>query len=135
MYIYLQSKMCRELEALEEKYRTGAEMSEGDLRRIDLLTHSMKSLATYIAMKEAEDYRTGQMAPAQNQMSGTMNGGMSNQAFAYAPSNQGNMGSGMHQAMQYPNNSSMASYADNSYAQRSMQRPGYPPYPQGEQRW
>lgn len=56
MYKHLENKMCKELEALEEKYRTGAEMSEGDLRRIDLLVHSLKSMATYKAMKEAEEY-------------------------------------------------------------------------------
>ena len=56
MYTHLQNKLCKELEALEDKYRSGAEMSEGDLRKIDLLTHSIKSLKTYIAMKEAEDY-------------------------------------------------------------------------------
>ena len=55
MYRNLESKLCRELEALEEKYRSGAEMSEGDLRRIDLLVHSIKSIATYKAMKEAEE--------------------------------------------------------------------------------
>ncbi len=127
----LEAKMCKELDLLEEKYRTGAEMSEGDLRRIDLLTHAIKSLATYSAMKEAEDYRSEQMASMQNQMSGRM----SNQAFSYAPNNQGNMGSGMYQPMPYPNGSGMNSYADNSYTQRGMQRPGYPSYTQGEQRW
>ena len=54
-YMNLESKLCRELELLEEKYRNGAEMSEGDLRKIDLLAHSMKCLATFVAMKEAEN--------------------------------------------------------------------------------
>lgn len=56
MYQHLESKLCKELQDLEEKYRSGAEMSEGDLRRIDLLVHSLKSLATYRAMKEAQGY-------------------------------------------------------------------------------
>lgn len=60
MYMNLEKKMCKELEALEEKYRTGAEMSEGDLRRIDLLVHSLKSMATYRAMKNAEEYENNQ---------------------------------------------------------------------------
>ena len=38
-YDLLESKICKELDLLEEKYRTGAEMSEGDLRRLDLLAH------------------------------------------------------------------------------------------------
>jgi len=53
-YMILENKLCKELELLEEKYRTGAEMSEGDLRKIDLLAHAMKSLATYTAMKQSE---------------------------------------------------------------------------------
>lgn len=69
MYNHLENKMSKELSALEEKYRTGAEMSEGDLRRIDLLAHSLKSLATYCAMKEAEEYN--------NSYNGNMNGGNS----------------------------------------------------------
>lgn len=59
MYKHLENKMCKELDALEEKYRTGMELSEGDLRRIDLLVHSLKSLATYKAMKEAEEAQYG----------------------------------------------------------------------------
>ena len=51
----LEYVLCKELGQLEEKYRGGGEMSEGDLRRIDLLAHSIKCLATYTAMKSAED--------------------------------------------------------------------------------
>ena len=72
MYMNLEKKMCKELEALEEKYRTGADMSEGDLRRIDLLVHSLKSMATYKAMKEAE-YQSGYS----NNSSSYANGGNS----------------------------------------------------------
>ena len=54
-YMNLESKLCRELELLEEKYRNGAEMSEGDLRKIDLLSHAMKCLATFVAMREADN--------------------------------------------------------------------------------
>ena len=57
MYKHLENKMCKELEALEEKYRTNTELSEGDLRRMDLLFHSLKSLETYRAMKEADEMR------------------------------------------------------------------------------
>lgn len=56
MYMNLEKNMCRELEALEEKYRNGAEMSEGDIRRVDLLAHALKSMSTYKAMKQAEGY-------------------------------------------------------------------------------
>lgn len=59
MYRHLENKMCKELEALEEKYRTGMELTEGDLRRMDLLFHSLKSLATYKAMREADEMARG----------------------------------------------------------------------------
>lgn len=36
-------------------YMNGADMSEGDLRRAEMLTHTLKSLATYDAMKEAKE--------------------------------------------------------------------------------
>lgn len=52
----LEKTMCQELEAIEQKIKGGAEMSETDLKRVDMLAHAMKSLATYKAMKEAEEY-------------------------------------------------------------------------------
>ena len=54
-YLNLESAMCKELDRLEEKYHSGAEMSEGDLRRIDLIAHSLKSLSYYISKREAEE--------------------------------------------------------------------------------
>lgn len=55
----LEKKMCMELDAIEQKLQAGAEMTETDLKRADMLAHAMKSLATYKAMKEAEEYETG----------------------------------------------------------------------------
>ena len=52
----LEKRMCKELMELEDKYGAGAEMSNNDIQRIDTLAHALKSLATYQAMKEAEDY-------------------------------------------------------------------------------
>lgn len=54
----LEKAMCSELESIEKKLN-GGEMSETDLKRIDMLAHAMKSIATYKAMKEAEDYERG----------------------------------------------------------------------------
>jgi len=51
----LEKQMCKELEAIEHKLQGGTEMSETDLKQIDMLAHAMKSLATYTAMKEAEE--------------------------------------------------------------------------------
>ena len=55
MYLGLESALRKELDKLEEKYRNGSEISEGDLRRIDLLAHSLKSLNCYVQKKESEE--------------------------------------------------------------------------------
>ena len=53
----LEQKMCRELELLGQKYQNmQGEMSVQDLEKIDKLYHALKSMATYNAMKEAEEY-------------------------------------------------------------------------------
>lgn len=54
-YMNLESAMRKELDKLDEKYGNGAEMSEGDLRRIDLLTHSLKSVRCYMEKVDAEE--------------------------------------------------------------------------------
>lgn len=111
-FMMLENKLCKELELLEEKYRTGAEMSEGDLRKIDLLAHSMKSLAAYIGMKSSEmpQYET----PAPMNSMNSMNS--------------------------YNNNYGNASYMDNSYGMRMSREgdmSGHYPYPmyREERRW
>lgn len=55
----LEQKMCKELETLSERYAQGNEMSVQDLDKIDKLVHALKSMATYKAMKEAEEYEGG----------------------------------------------------------------------------
>ena len=55
----LEKSMCTELEAIEQKLKAGTEMSDKDLERADKLAHAMKSLTTYKAMKEAEEYEGG----------------------------------------------------------------------------
>ena len=55
----LERAMCKELEAIEQKVKGGKEMTDMDLDRADKLAHAMKSLATYKAMKDAEEYETG----------------------------------------------------------------------------
>ena len=54
----LEQKMCKELEMIEAKYaqNQSIEMSMQDLEKIDKLYHALKSMATYSAMKEAEEY-------------------------------------------------------------------------------
>ena len=57
----LEQKMCKELEMIEAKYaqNQSIEMSMQDLEKIDKLYHALKSMATYKAMKEAEEYSDG----------------------------------------------------------------------------
>ena len=52
----LEQRMCKELDALESKLVSGADMSMSDLDKIDKLYHALKSKATYDAMKDAENY-------------------------------------------------------------------------------
>lgn len=52
----LEQKLCKELESLEDKYRGGKELDETDLKRMDLIYHTLKSKATYDAMKMSEEY-------------------------------------------------------------------------------
>lgn len=52
----LEKSMCKELEAIEQKLKGGTEMSETDLKRVDMLAHALKSLATYKAMMEASEW-------------------------------------------------------------------------------
>ena len=69
----IERKMCKEIEAIEEKYRANptAEMTVQDLDRLDKLYHALKSKATYDAMKEASNYK-----PDEN--SSSMHGNMAN---------------------------------------------------------
>lgn len=54
----LEHKMCKELEMIQAKYaqNPAQEMSIQDLEKVDKLYHALKSMATYTAMKEAEEY-------------------------------------------------------------------------------
>ena len=54
----LEQKMCKEIEMIEQKYAANmaAEMTIQDVERLDKLYHTLKSMATYNAMKDAEDY-------------------------------------------------------------------------------
>ena len=53
----LEEKMCHEVELLENKYKSApGEMDINDLKKLDLLYHTLKSKATYDAMAEAKEY-------------------------------------------------------------------------------
>lgn len=52
----LEEKMCHELDIIADKYGNGQEMSVQDLEKIDKLYHALKSMKTYHAMVDAEEY-------------------------------------------------------------------------------
>jgi type I restriction-modification system DNA methylase subunit len=69
----LEHKLCKEIELIEQKYENNAgEMSVQDIDKIDKLYHALKSMATYNAMKEAEEY-------AEDGLSGRRGRGMNGQ--------------------------------------------------------
>ena len=45
----------KEMDALDDKYSKGTQLSTQDLEHIDLMAHALKSLATYEAMKTGGD--------------------------------------------------------------------------------
>ena len=53
---HLEKALCKELEVIEQKLKGGAEMSAQELDKVDKIVHAMKSLVTYEAMKEADEY-------------------------------------------------------------------------------
>ena len=57
-YENLEEAMCKELEMIQARYaqNPAMEMSIQDLEKVDKLYHALKSMATYNAMKEAEEY-------------------------------------------------------------------------------
>lgn len=55
-YKAIEKAMCEELEDIGRRLDGGAEMTPSDLEKIDMLSHALKSLATYRAMKDAEEY-------------------------------------------------------------------------------
>jgi hypothetical protein len=57
MYEGICEALSREMDMLEEKYSSGkATMNPQDLEHIDKMSHALKSLATYEAMKGHSEY-------------------------------------------------------------------------------
>ena len=56
MYHAISEAILREMDALEEKYSGGADITDKDLADIDKMAHALKCLSTYEAIKGAGDY-------------------------------------------------------------------------------
>lgn len=72
----LEQKMCKEIEMIEAKYaqNPSQEMSMQDLEKLNKLYHTLKSQATYAAMKEAEEYETNMSGYSGRRGRNPMNG-------------------------------------------------------------
>lgn len=68
----LEQKMAKELELIANRYsqNPAQQMTEKDIEIADKLFHAMKSMATYKAMKEAEEYEEGGASGARMTYSG-----------------------------------------------------------------
>lgn len=57
MFDAIVDTILREMDEMDEKYSRDAQLSEGDLDLIDKMSHALKSIATYDAMKNPRRYR------------------------------------------------------------------------------
>ncbi len=60
----------KELDQLEDKYSSGAQLSAKDLEDIDKMAHALKSLKTYEAMEGNSEYDGGSYARGRSRMTG-----------------------------------------------------------------
>lgn len=56
MHKELEHKLCKELDLLEEKYKGNVELTETDLKRMDLIYHTLKSMVCYEKEKYPEEF-------------------------------------------------------------------------------
>lgn len=105
----LEEKLCKELEEISEN-----ELSRGNLEVIDLLAHSLKSIATYTAMKESSG--------------GSYNGGSvyDNRSFRGGPYENGSYNRGSYNGAGSYERDSMGRYSNEQYSR------GYDGYSRGE---
>ena len=59
MYEGICEAINREMEELEKKYKSGAQLTAKDLEDIDKMAHALKSLKTYEAMDGNSEYDGG----------------------------------------------------------------------------
>lgn len=120
---HLENKLDQELRNLNEKYRQGAEMTEGDLKKADMLAHTAKCLMAYEKMLsetngQPEYYQGNSYQGNNSYMSGNSYTGNSYMGNSYADGNS------------YARDS-MGRYASRDMAPMSGHYPMIP----GEPRW
>lgn len=55
MFENLENVLCDELEMVNEQYKDGHEINSGDLAKVDLIAHALKSLAGYKELSGMDD--------------------------------------------------------------------------------
>ena len=55
-YEVIMNKLCTEIDAIGRKLESGGDLNDNELNRLDKFAHALKSLATYKAMEDAEEY-------------------------------------------------------------------------------
>jgi hypothetical protein len=60
----------REMDMMDKKYQSGAQLSGKDLEDIDKMAHALKCLKTYEAMEGSSEYDGGSYARGRSRMTG-----------------------------------------------------------------
>ena len=53
----IEQELCKEIDRIENGIKSGQSMSFDDLKKLDLMFHTLKDISTYKAMKESEEYK------------------------------------------------------------------------------
>ena len=52
----IEQELCKEIDKMENGLRNGQAMTMEDLKKLDLMFHTLKDISTYNAMNEAKEY-------------------------------------------------------------------------------
>ena len=70
MYHAICEAIQREMDKLEDKYSSGAQVTSQDLKDIDMMAHALKCLKTYEAMEGNSEYDGGSYARGRSRTTG-----------------------------------------------------------------
>ena len=70
MYHAICEAIHREMDKLEDKYSSGAQVTSQDLKDIDMMAHALKCLKTYEAMEGNSEYDGGSYARGRSRTTG-----------------------------------------------------------------
>lgn len=100
-YEYIEKMLDSELEAMDQKYKSGSKMTVDDLDKLDKIAHAGKSLLCYCKEKKNAEYED--MMPEEGNMSGyrgrAANGRYVSRSGSYADGYSQGYAEGRSQAM------------------------------------